>query len=90
VKREQILTEAIRLTSTDRMEIYGEPLVNHQRIARLWQVILGTEISPAEVALCMVAVKIARLVETPNDADSFVDGAAYFAIAGELSNTLAG
>ena len=85
MKREEILNEAIRLTSTDRMKNYGEPLVNHQRIARLWQVILGTEISPAEVALCMVAVKIARLIETPDHADSFVDGAAYFAIAGELS-----
>ena len=83
--RNQILDEAKRLTSVDRQKNYGEPLINHQRIAQLWQVILGTEISPAEVALCMCAVKIARLVETPQHEDSYVDLVAYAAIAGEIS-----
>jgi hypothetical protein len=32
----------------------------------------------------MVAVKIARLVETPTHEDSYIDGAAYMAIAGEI------
>jgi hypothetical protein len=32
----------------------------------------------------MVGVKIARLVETPDHLDSFIDGAAYLAIAGEI------
>ena len=83
--RNQILDEAKRLTSVDRQKNYGEPLINHQRIAQLWQVILGTEISPAEVALCMCAVKIALLVETPQHEDSYVDLVAYAAIAGEIS-----
>lgn len=83
--RNQILDEAKRLTSVDRQKNYGEPLINHQRIAQLWQVILGTEISPAEVALCMCAVKIARLVETPQHEDSYIDLVAYAAIAGEIS-----
>lgn len=85
MNRQDILDEASRLTHGNRDKNYGTPLVNHQRIARLWQVILGIEISPSEVALCMVAVKIARLVATPDHEDSFVDGAAYFAIAGEIA-----
>ena len=83
--REEILNEAIRLTSTDRQKNYGKPLINHQRIATIWSVILGTEITPSQVALCMAGVKIARLVETPNHEDSFIDAAAYIAIAGEIA-----
>ena len=83
--REEILNEAIRLTSTDRQKNYGKPLINHQRIATIWSVILSAEITPSQVALCMAGVKIARLVETPNHEDSFIDAAAYIAIAGEIA-----
>ena len=83
--RKEILREAERLTSDDRNKNYGDPLVNHQRIAAIWSVILGIEILPSQVALCLVGVKIARLVETPDHLDSFVDGAAYMAIAGEIA-----
>jgi hypothetical protein len=84
MNREEILTEALRLTSTDRQKNYGEPLVNHQRIADIWSVLLGVEITPSQVALCMVGVKLARLVETPDHLDSFIDMCAYGAIAGEI------
>jgi hypothetical protein len=33
----------------------------------------------------MALVKISRLVQTPDHEDSYVDGAAYIAIAGELA-----
>lgn len=85
VTRKKILDEAIRLTHGDRDKNYGTPLVNHQRIAAIWSVILGKEITPSQVALCMAGVKIARLVETPDHLDSFIDGAAYLAIAGEIA-----
>lgn len=85
MKRGEILKEAERLTHGNRNSNYGEPLVNHQRIADIWSVILGVKVRPDQVALCMVGVKIARLVETPQHQDSFIDGAAYFAIAGEIA-----
>lgn len=85
MNRGEILDEAHRLTHGERDKNYGTPYTNHKRIADIWSVILGQEITPAQVALCMVGVKIARLVETPDHLDSFVDGAAYFAISGELS-----
>lgn len=84
--RGDILYEAHRLTYGDRDKNYGSPLINHQRIAAIWSVILGQEIRPDQVALCMAGVKLARLVETPDHLDSFIDGAAYFAIAGEIAN----
>lgn len=84
-KREEILKEAIRLTHGERNRDYGTPLENHQRIADIWTVVLGHPVTPAQVALCMVGVKLARLAQTPTHEDSFIDGSAYMAIAGELS-----
>jgi hypothetical protein len=83
MNRTEILQEAINLTNGDRLDAHGEPLANHQRIADIWTVILGVEITPAQVALCMVGMKLARLAHKYNN-DSFVDLAAYAAIAGEI------
>ena len=85
MNRAEILEEAARLTAQDRNKNYGDPYTNHKRIADLRSVILGIDVTPSQVALCMVQVKIARLIETPTHEDSFVDGAAYMAIAGEIS-----
>jgi len=38
------------------------------------------------VALCMAGLKLARLSGNPDNMDSYIDGAAYLAIAGELVN----
>ena len=85
MNRADILAEADRLTHGPRDGAYGTPQRNHERIAALWSVILETPVTPAQVALCMAGLKIARLIQTPDHLDSFVDGAAYLAIAGELA-----
>jgi hypothetical protein len=85
MNREEILQTAIDLTMHDRNEQNGDPLENHQRIANIWEVILGITIEPYQVALCMAGMKLARLAHNPLD-DSFIDGAAYLAIAGEIVN----
>jgi len=85
MKREEILQQAIDLTMGDRNEQNGDPFENHQRIAKIWSVILHQEIEPYQVALCMAGLKLARLAYNPLD-DSFIDGAAYLAIAGEIVN----
>ena len=83
MNREETLQEAIRLTMGDRNKSYDDPFPNHDRIAKIWSVILDKEIEPYQVALCMAGLKIARLAYNPLD-DSFIDGAAYLAIAGEI------
>lgn len=85
MNRSEILAEAARLTAEDRQAVYGPPLVNHQRIAALWSAYLEHEVTPAQVAMCMGLVKVARLIQTPDHTDSFVDLAAYAGIAGELA-----
>jgi len=85
MNRGDILKEAARLTSSDRQNQYGDPHINHQRIADLWTTYLETQIKPEQVAICMALVKIARLMQTQSD-DSFIDLAAYAAIAGEIAS----
>jgi len=82
-ERHRILTEADALIHGDRQKTYGPPEENFARIAAGWQVILGAPVTPDQVALCMAWLKIARLSEGPHR-DSYVDGAAYVALAGEL------
>ena len=74
--RESIFDEA-RLLQQDRGRVYGSPYTNHKRIAELWSGILETPITPHQVILAMVAVKLARLVETPTHHDSVADSIAY-------------
>ena len=80
-----MLAKAGELIGGCRGETYGSPLVNHERIATGWRVILDKQdITPGQVATCMAWLKIARLVESPDHEDSWVDLAGYAAIAGEM------
>jgi hypothetical protein len=84
MERGEILDEAKRLTHGDRNKNYGKPLTNHARIAGLWSIFLETEVTPAQAAMCLALVKVARLIETPDHQDSPIDLAAYAAIYGEI------
>jgi hypothetical protein len=86
MNRGDILQEAARLTAKDRQKTYGDPTVNHCRIADLWTTYLGQQITPQQVAICMALLKVARLMETETE-DSFIDLAAYAAIAGEIATS---
>ena len=80
MNRKEILDEATRLIDNDRQADYGTPKENHDRIAKLWSVVLGITVEPWQVALCMNQVKVARLVQSPEKLDGWIDGAAYMAI----------
>ena len=79
----ELLKEAKKLVETDRHKDYGDKLKNHQNIAKLWSAFLDVEISAHDVAICMGLVKIARLKHA-HKKDSYLDLAAYAAIAGEI------
>ena len=83
-KRTDILETAAALINGDRERDYGTPAENFGRISAGWSVILDQDVSAEQVALCMAWLKIARLVNGPHE-DSYVDAAAYMALAGELS-----
>ena len=74
--RDALFPEAT-LLSQDRGQIYRSPYTNHKRIADIWSGILDMPITAHQVVLCMVGLKIARLVETPSHHDSVADSVAY-------------
>jgi hypothetical protein len=84
--RQKILVEAVNLTYNERNEAHGDPTKNHDNIALIWSGILGQPITATQVALCMAGVKLARAGYNPKLMDSYIDGAAYFAIAGEVEH----
>lgn len=84
MKRSEILFEANDLINGERQAQYGSPQENFSRISAMWSAYLGHEVAPHQVAVCMALLKAARLSNETKD-DSFIDGAAYFALAGELA-----
>ena len=52
-------------------------------IAKLWSPLLGVDVTPAQVASAMIALKLARIARGHESEDSFVDIAGYAAIGGE-------
>ena len=83
MKASDYLNEAKAIIE-DRGMDYGHPSDNMQRTARLWSAYLEMPISDHQVAMCLALVKIARSMESAK-VDNFIDGAAYFAISGQLA-----
>lgn len=84
--REYFLNEAEKLINGPRAKEYGPAKFNHERIATIWSVILAREVTAEEVVACMIGVKLARLAETLNHDDSWVDIIGYAALGGEIIN----
>ena len=84
--REYFLNEAEKLINGPRAKEYGPAKFNHERIAKIWSVILAREVTAEEVVACMIGVKLARLAETLNHDDSWVDIIGYAALGGERIN----
>ena len=77
------MLKAAAKTVLERGHTYGDPHTDMSRIAALWSVLLGVEILPTQVPMCMIAVKLSRLVNSPDHGDSTVDIAGYAAVLKE-------
>jgi len=76
--RVEALREAAKIISGDRDLQYGGPEENFTRIAKIWSVIVGTEISPEDVAMMMVGLKLARYASKSGfQPDTWIDIAGY-------------
>lgn len=70
---------------TQREEHYGSPEDNASIIAALWSIILEKTVPVERVALCLDAVKTARLMSDPRHADGWIDKAGYAAYGAEVA-----
>lgn len=76
--RVEALREAARLINSERNKQYGNPNDNFTRISKLWSVVLGIDVSCEDVAMCMVAVKMARYASKSGyQPDTWIDIAGY-------------
>ena len=75
-----VLDTAKEIIYGDREQTYGDPGINCRRIASIWSVVLGVPVSAEQVCLCMVGMKLARLVHTIDHKDSQIDLCGYTAL----------
>lgn len=74
-------------TINSRGKDYGDLKTNFTRASIIASVTTNKNITPYDVALILSAVKQSRLAHDPSNQDSWVDSAAYQAIAAQLVNT---
>ena len=75
--RPNILEEANQITHGERLERYGPPKENFKRISDIASAMTGLDLSPEVCVLVLMAVKLARLRQSPDHRDSIVDVAGY-------------
>ena len=85
MNRTDILKKANEAICGDREQDYGRPESNFGLIASLWSAYLDTTVSPVDVAMMMAMLKVARVKSGRLHEDNFIDGAGYFACAGEIA-----
>ena len=71
----------------ERSAQYGDAATNMSAIATRWSAMLGREVTPAQVVLCLLDLKLARLAHDPTHEDSAVDVCGYAALLRELIHT---
>lgn len=80
-EKKPLLQRANELIGGDRQKDYGNKLQNFAQIAMFWNATLATKltspVTPEDVALCMMGVKMARLAKSPEHEDSILDVAGY-------------
>ncbi len=85
-----ILEEAQEIIHGDRERTYGNPARNLQAIAELWIVYLaqkhgvGLSLFAEDVAMMMILMKVARLMNDPRHRDSLCDIAGYAGLVDKI------
>ena len=77
MEKEDVCDVAKRLTSYDRQVDYGSPIEDFTKQAKMWSVILNTNVTPQQIAMCMIAVKLCRMTNSPRHRDSAIDVVGY-------------
>jgi hypothetical protein len=80
---EEFLEHAAALVARRRRE-YGTPLDLFERVAVRWSQVLGARVTPAQVIVCLVDLKVARLTHDPRHFDSITDVAGYAGCLAEV------
>jgi hypothetical protein len=80
---EQLLEQAVSVVHA-RRRIYGQPRDVFERVAARWSQVLGITVTPAQVVLCLLDLKVARLAHDPGHLDSITDIAGYASLLAQV------
>ena len=69
----------------ERSKTYGDPGKAMAAIAARWSITLGHPVTPAQVVLCMIDLKLARLARDPKYRDGPIDVIGYAALLYEVT-----
>lgn len=88
--REQALSVAQSLIAGHRDKDYGSPTDNFGRAAGAltalgYRAPDGSEIDPHDIAIIMLAIKLARLAHDPQNQDTWIDVAGYAGCGAEVA-----
>lgn len=84
-RRYSALDAAYEAIAGERAASYGDANESFTRVADLWTVTLGQEVTPAQVVLCMIQLKVSRLLVTPGHVGSWTDVAEYAALGADIT-----
>ncbi len=68
---------------TERRKVREAPKPHFQRVAKMWEAIIGSSVTPEQVILCMAALKIAREAGG-HDPDNLADAEGYLSLIPEV------
>lgn len=84
IDRAELLNLA--LDAVERGEAtYGTPWPFFGQVAALWSALLGCNVTPGQIAMCLILFKVGRCNKNPAHADSWADVAGYAAVGAEVS-----
>jgi hypothetical protein len=79
MRAEDLLDQAASVVAT-RRSTYGQPNDLFEHVAKRWSLVLGIGVTPGQAILCLIDLKVARLVHDPWHLDSMTDIAATPAV----------
>jgi hypothetical protein len=79
------LETANEIINGPRRDAYGPVEQSFANTAKVWSIILKTEITPLQVSMCMIALKLLREANKHSD-DNLVDICGYTALAEKVKN----
>jgi hypothetical protein len=81
---EKMLQRAAEIIA-ERGAAYGDAAASMSTVAARWSITLGHAVTPAQVVLCLINLKLARLGHDPTHHDSVLDVIGYAALLPEVT-----
>ena len=79
------LLDRVAFVLRERQAAYGDAGRAMAAIAARWSITLGHTVTPAQVVLCMIDLKLARLARDPKYRDGPIDVIGYAALLHEVT-----